>query len=62
MGEALCDTHLYREFAQLAIDDRSPDAVTILRFRHLLKRHDLATEPLATVNKELQRLATGIQG
>ena len=44
MEEALYDTPLYREFAGLDIGvDRLPDESTILRFRHLLEEHGLAT-------------------
>ena len=50
MEEALHDTPLFREFAK--IDQgvaRLPDETTILRFRHLLKRHNLAPDMLRLV-------------
>ena len=50
-SKALHDVPLYREFAKL--DDaqaRLPDETTILRFRHLLERHDLAKDMLRLVN------------
>jgi len=50
MGEALFDTPLYREFAQLDGHGRLPDESTILRFRHRLEKHKLAEQILATVN------------
>jgi IS5 family transposase len=54
MEEALIDTPLYWEFARLNVDaDRMPDAITILRFRHLLERHGLALQMFATVNELL---------
>ncbi len=54
MEEALIDTPLYRDFAGLNVDaDRLPDAITILRFRHLLERHGLAQQMFATVNELL---------
>lgn len=41
--EGLCDVPLFREFAQLPTGvGRLPDESTILRFRHLRERHDLA--------------------
>lgn len=51
MEEALHDVPLFREFARLddALD-RLPDESTILRFRHLLERHDLAPDMLRVVN------------
>lgn len=51
MEEALIDTPLYPEFARLNVDaDRLPDAITILRFRHLLERHGLAQQMFVAVN------------
>jgi IS5 family transposase len=55
MEEALHDMPMFREFAKL--DDgvaRLPDETTILRFRHLLEKHDLATDMLRVVNDILQ--------
>ena len=51
MEEALNDTPVFREFAK--IDQgmaRLPDETTILRFRHLLERHNLAPDMLRLVN------------
>ena len=43
MEEALYDMHLLHDFAGLdAFEDHFPDESTILRFRHLLEKHDLA--------------------
>ena len=55
MEEALFDVPLYREFARL--DNglvRLPDETTILRFRHLLETHKLASPMLAKVNELLR--------
>ena len=55
MEEALRDVPLHREFAGLdAGTDRLPDESTILRFRHLLERHNLALDMLRLVNDILQ--------
>ena len=55
MEEALHDVPLYREFAKLdGVGARLPDETTILRFRHLLERHDLAVDMLRVVNDILQ--------
>ena len=54
MEEALHDTPLFREFAGLGWDTRLPDESTILRFRHLLEKHKLAEQILATVNDLLR--------
>lgn len=54
MEEALHDVPLFREFA--ALDNwnmRLPDESTILRFRHLLEKHELALQMLAVVNAVL---------
>ena len=43
MDKALHDIPLLRDFARLdAFDDYLPDETTILRFRHLLEKHNLA--------------------
>jgi len=55
MEEALHDVPLYREFSKLdGATARLPDETTILRFRHLLERHDLAVDMLRVVNDLLQ--------
>ena len=55
MEEALHDMPVFREFAKLPEGAaRLPDETTILRFRHLLERHDLATDMLRVVNDLLQ--------
>lgn len=54
MEEALHDIALFREFAGLGWDSRLPDESTILRFRHLLEKHKLAEQILATVNELLR--------
>lgn len=51
MEEALHDVPLFREFA--ALDNWNmhlPDESTILRFRHLLEKHELAAQMLEAVN------------
>ena len=54
MEEALQDMLIFREFDRLDDVARLPDETTILRFRHLLERHDLATDMLRVVNDLLQ--------
>ncbi len=54
MEEALHDMPVFREFAKLDGVSRLPDETTILRFRHLLEKHDLATDMLRVVNDILQ--------
>lgn len=54
MEEALHEIPLLRQFAGLdAFEDVMPDESTILRFRHLLERHDLAVAIFAEVNAVL---------
>jgi len=51
MEEALHDIPLLRRFAGLdAFEDTLPDESTILRFRHLLEKHDLAVALFAEVD------------
>jgi IS5 family transposase len=56
MEEALHDTPLLREFAGLGgWEDRLPDESTILRFRHLLEKHQLAEQIFRVVNDLLSQ-------
>ena len=51
MEESLHDIPLHREFARLdAGVSRLPDESTILRFRHLLEKHELSAKILSTIN------------
>ena len=55
MEEALHDTPLYRDFADLDVgQSRLPDETTILRFRHLLETHRLADSMFAAINQILR--------
>ena len=52
--EALHDVPLYREFAGLDNwTSRLPDESTVLRFRHLLEKHQLAGQMLVVINDML---------
>ncbi len=54
MEDALNDVPLFREFAGLGgWDDRLPDESTILRFRHVLEKHQLADKIFRTINELL---------
>ena len=53
MEEELHERPLYREFAGLAGRARLPDETTILLFRHLLEKQQLAPEILRTINAHL---------
>ena len=60
MEEALHDVPAFRDFAGLSHwDEHIPSESSILRLRHLLERHKLAEQILATVNALLQ--AKGLQ-
>ena len=60
MQEALHDVPAFRDFAGLSHwDAQIPSESSILRFRHMLERHKLADQILATVNALLQ--AKGLQ-
>jgi len=55
MEEALHDVPLYLEFTGLSSGaSRIPDESTILRFRHLLEKHNLAVDMLRVVNDILE--------
>lgn len=53
MEEELHERPLYRRFAGLDGAARMPDETTILRFRHLLQKHQLAPQVLAAINTGL---------
>jgi IS5 family transposase len=55
MEEARHDMPVFREFAKLGDGvSRLPDETSILRFRHFLEKHNLATDMLRVVNDILQ--------
>jgi IS5 family transposase len=53
MEEELHERPLYRRFVGLEGAARMPDETTILRFRHLLEKHELAPQVLGTINAGL---------
>lgn len=53
MEEELHVRPLYRRFVGLDGAARIPDETTILRFRHLLEKHQLAPQVLAAINTGL---------
>jgi len=53
MEEELHERPLYRRFVGLEGAARMPDETTILRFRHLLEKHELAPQVLAIINAGL---------
>jgi IS5 family transposase len=55
MEEELHERPLYRRFARLDGAPRVPDETTILRFRHLLEKHELAPQVMAIINRGLAR-------
>src|SRR5271154_5351648 len=64
MEEAFYDSPLLQRFAGVDLGvAAAPDETTILRFRHLLEKHELCGQMLDTVNRYLEtkgiRIATG---
>ena len=62
--EALYESATLRRFAGVDLGVApAPDETTVLRFRHLLEKHDLGGEMMETVNRHLEakgiRIATG---
>ncbi len=53
MEEELHERPLYRRFVGLEGAARMPDETTILRFRHLLEKHELAPQVLGAINSGL---------
>ena len=52
--EELYDSRASRTFAGLDGEGGTPDAVTILRFRHMIEKHGLAIQIFEMVNKQLE--------
>ena len=50
MEDALYEIASMRLFAHLSLDGAIPDPTTIMNFRHLLERHQLARQLLETIN------------
>ena len=55
MEEALCDTSVMRQFTQLGGLEEIPDETTILNFRRLLEKHQLAAAMFKQINAHLAR-------
>lgn len=53
MEDALYEIASMRLFAYLSLDSAIPDRTTIMNFRHLLERHQLARKLLETFNQWL---------
>ena len=53
MEDALYEIASMRLFAHLSLDGAIPDRTTIMNFRHLLERHQLARQLLETINQWL---------
>ncbi|WP_343364162.1 IS5 family transposase [Xanthomonas oryzae pv. oryzae] len=60
--EALYDTVSMRRFAKIGGLDEVPDETTILHFRHLLERHDLARNLFNRVNAHLSHKGQSLRG
>ncbi|KFA16510.1 hypothetical protein A11G_0118105, partial [Xanthomonas vasicola pv. musacearum NCPPB 4392] len=60
--EALYDTVSIRRFAKIGGLDEVPDETTILDFRHLLERHDLARKLFNRVSAHLSRKGQSLRG
>ena len=55
MEEAIYDRHSFQRFLRIdLISDSVPDETTILHFRHLLEKHQLAEEIFTSINNYLQ--------
>ena len=55
MEDALYEIESMRRFAGLRLNEALPDETTILKFRHLLEKHNLGKVLFATINKNLEQ-------
>lgn len=61
MEDALYEIDSMRRFADLDLTHSLPDETTILKFRHLLEKHDLARKIFQCINEELQQQGLMLQ-
>ncbi len=54
MEEALCEITLMRQFARLTLSAPIPEDTTIMNFRHLLEKHQLASGIMESINNYLR--------
>lgn len=54
MEQALYEITSMRQFARLTLSARIPEDTTIMNFRHLLEKHQLAAGILETINNDLR--------
>jgi len=55
LEEALADRFSFRRFCGFSLADPTPDETTILRFRHLLEKHNLTEAMFQQINGELEQ-------
>lgn len=60
--DALYEIESMRRFAGLRINNQIPDETTILKFRHLLEKHDLGKSLFNAINKSLDREGVSLKG
>lgn len=60
--DALYDSNAVRKFVGIASDERAPDATTLLKFRHLLEKHNLCEEMFQSVSKMLDEKGCMMRG
>ena len=54
LGEVLYDSKAWRGFARIDLStNEAPDAITLLKFRHLLATHDLCKGLFSAINADL---------
>lgn len=53
--DAIYDSYAFRSFMKISfLDEQVPDATTLLKFRHLLERHDIPKQIFEAINKALE--------
>lgn len=60
--EAIQDSISMRNFMKLGFGERVPDATTLLKFRHLLERHEIAKQMFEDIRNRLERNGLMMRG
>lgn len=61
--EAIYDSYAFRSFMRINfIDEQTPDATTLLKFRHLLETHGIAQQIFDSIKKDLEEKGCMMRG
>ena len=63
LEDAIYDSYAFRSFLRINfVDEQVPDATTLLKFRHLLEKHDIAKQIFEAINLVLEECGCMMRG